>query len=81
MNKKQVIRLNESQINQIVTESVKNILSENALDNIKGAWQGMKSGYQSQQSHAKANRNIEQKRNNGYEPTKEDVKKQDIAYD
>lgn len=32
MNKKQVIRINESQLKQIVTESVKRVLNEGLFD-------------------------------------------------
>lgn len=50
---KQVIKLTESQIRKMVTESVANILKESEmdegfLDNLKAGWNGAKSGYNTQ---------------------------------
>lgn len=51
--KKQVIKLTESQIRKMVTESVSRVLKESEMDegffdNIKSAWQGAKAGYNTQ---------------------------------
>lgn len=52
---KQVVKLTESQIREIVTESVNRILKENDMDegffdNIKSAYQGAKQGYNYQKA-------------------------------
>ena len=52
---KEVIKLTESQIREIVTESVVRVLKENDMDegffdNIKSAWQGAKQGYNYQKA-------------------------------
>ena len=52
---KQVVKLKESQIREIVTESVNRILKENDMDegffdNIKSAYQGAKQGYNYQKA-------------------------------
>ena len=52
---KEVIKLTESQIREIVTESVVRVLKENNMDegffdNIKSAWQGAKQGYDYQKA-------------------------------
>ena len=52
---KQVVKLTESQIKEIVTESVNRILKENDMDegffdNIKSAYQGAKQGYNYQKA-------------------------------
>lgn len=52
---KQVIKLTESQIREIVTESVNRILKESEMDegffdNIKSAWNGAKQGYNYQKA-------------------------------
>lgn len=52
---KQVVKITESQIREIVTESVNRILKESEMDegffdNIKSAWQGAKQGYNYQKA-------------------------------
>ena len=52
---KQVVKLTESQIREIVTESVNRILKENDmdegfLDNLKAGWNGAKQGYNYQKA-------------------------------
>ena len=52
---KEVIKLTESQIREIVTESVVRVLKENNMDegffdNLKSAWQGAKQGYDYQKA-------------------------------
>jgi len=49
MNKKQLIRINENQLKQIVMESVERVLNEGNngfIDTLKGAWAGAKAGEQ-----------------------------------
>ena len=52
---KQVVKLTESQIREIVTESVYNVLKESEmdegfLDNLKAGWNGAKQGYNYQKA-------------------------------
>lgn len=51
---KQVIRLNEEQLNQLIAESVIRVISEsedeNLLNNLRAAWNGARRGYKAQQT-------------------------------
>ena len=43
-NSKNVVRLTESELREMIKESVANILNEGFADNVKGMWQGAKNG-------------------------------------
>lgn len=47
------IRLTEAELNQMVSETIKQVLKEGFMDNMKAGFQGFKSGYKNSQLQSK----------------------------
>lgn len=50
------IRLTEAELNQMISETIKQVLKEGFMDNMKAGFQGFKSGYKNSQLQSKCNK-------------------------
>jgi cysteine sulfinate desulfinase/cysteine desulfurase-like protein len=50
------IRLTEAELNQMVSETIKQVLKEGFMDNMKAGFQGFKSGYKNSQLQSKCDK-------------------------